>query len=93
MSMAAHGARRLAEMAANASAVIGIELLAACQGIDFHAPLGSSASLEAVRRLVRDRIPTLADDRYFHPDMQAANDMVRSGAIAAAVNVDLPGIA
>ncbi len=49
--MAAHGARRLAEMAENAVNVVGIELLAAAQGCDFHAPLASSAPLERVRAL------------------------------------------
>jgi histidine ammonia-lyase len=39
VSMAAHGARRLLEMVANAQSVIAIELLAAAQGCDFHAPL------------------------------------------------------
>src|SRR6201996_7184980 len=36
VSMATHAARRLAPMVDNAAAVIGIELLAAAQGIDFH---------------------------------------------------------
>jgi histidine ammonia-lyase len=36
VSMAAHGARRLLDMARNATAVIGIEALAAAQGCDFH---------------------------------------------------------
>src|SRR3546814_1108502 len=49
VSMAAHGARRLLAMADNASAVIGIELLAAATGCDFHAGLSSSDALEAVR--------------------------------------------
>jgi histidine ammonia-lyase len=47
VSMAAHGARRLLEMAANVGNVIGIELLAAAQACDFRAPLESSAKLEA----------------------------------------------
>ena len=47
MSMAAHGARRLMAMADNAFAIVGIELMAAAQGCDFHRPLASSAALEA----------------------------------------------
>lgn len=92
VSMAAHGARRLLPMAQNATAVIGIELLAAAQGCDFHAPLRSSAALEAVRATVRSKVAHLADDRHFHPDMEAANILVRTGAlIAAATGVPLPG--
>jgi histidine ammonia-lyase len=85
VSMAAHGARRLLAMADNASAVIAIELLAAVQGCDFHAPLSSSKALQAVRRMVRERTPTLEDDRYLHADMQMAIELVRSGRLLAAV--------
>ncbi len=92
VSMAAHGSRRLLEMAANAQAVIGIELLAAAQGCDFHAPLASSAALEAVRERLRREVPMLADDRHFHPDMEAANAIVRSGDLLEAAGLDLPGV-
>jgi histidine ammonia-lyase len=92
VSMAAHGARRLLGMVENAMAVLGIELLAAAQGCDFHAPLRSSAALEAVRALTRSHVPHLEDDRHFHPDMEAANALVRSGAVIEAAG-DLPRIA
>jgi histidine ammonia-lyase len=89
VSMAAHGARRLMEMTENASAVIGIELLAAAQGCDFHSPLTSSPALEAVRALVRENVPHLDDDRYFHPDLESAIGLVRSGKIAEAAGMGL----
>ncbi len=93
VSMAAHGARRLLQMIENANGVLGIELLAAAQGCDFHAPLASSDALEAVRKLVRAQVPYLDDDRHFHPDMEKAIAMVRGGAIVgAAAGVDLPQI-
>jgi histidine ammonia-lyase len=92
VSMAAHGARRLLDMADNASAVIGIELLAACQGIDFHAPLTSSDALEAAHKHLRAAVPTLEDDRHFHPDMEAATALIRSGSLVAAVPASLPGV-
>src|SRR5579883_1111791 len=85
VSMAAHAARRLGTMAANASAIIGIELMSAAQGCDFHGKLRSSAPLESVRQIVRERIPALADDRYIHADLQSAIELVRSGAVAGAV--------
>src|SRR3546814_412058 len=76
VSMAAHGARRLLAMAENASAVIGIELLAAAQGCDFHAGLASSDAPEAVRGRLRAAVPMLDHDRHFHPDMAAAPALV-----------------
>jgi len=92
VSMAAHGARRLLAMAENAANVVGIELLAAAQGCDFHAPLRSSAALERVRATVRAQVPTLQDDRYFHPDMVTATDLVRAGALAAGLEGVLPQV-
>ncbi len=92
VSMAAHGARRLLQMAENAANVVGIELLAAAQGCDFHAPLRSSAPLEQVRAQLRAQVPTLDDDRYFHPDMLAATDLVRQGALAQGLVDVLPGV-
>ena len=93
VSMAAHGARRLLPMIDNATGVIGIELLAAAQGCDFHAPLRSSVPLEALRALVRGEVPHLEDDRHFHPDMEKAIGLVRSGAAnEAAAAVALPDV-
>ncbi|QVM83982.1 histidine ammonia-lyase [Novosphingobium decolorationis] len=93
VSMAAHGARRLLDMAENATAVLGIELLAAGQGVDFHAPLASSTPLEAARAALRQHVPTLENDRHFHPDMEAANRIIRSGALLASAGNALPGVA
>ncbi|MGE4064184.1 MAG: histidine ammonia-lyase [Rhodospirillaceae bacterium] len=93
VSMAAQGARRLLPMVENASSVIAIELLAAAQACDFHAPLTSSVPLEAVRKRVRAEVPKLEDDRYFQPDIQKALYLVRSGALAEAVKgVKLPEV-
>ena len=92
VSMAAHGARRLLQMAENAANVVGIELLAAAQGCDFHAGLRSSDALEAVRQRLRAQVPTLQDDRYFHPDMVAATALVRSGALAEGLAEVLPQV-
>ncbi|MFL5026469.1 MAG: aromatic amino acid lyase, partial [Microvirga sp.] len=89
VSMATHGARRLLPMAANAANVIGIELLAAVQGCDFHAPMKSSERLERARALLRTAIPHLDDDRHMAPDMQQATALVVSGALAEAAGVDL----
>ena len=90
--MAAHGACRLLPMTDNATSVIAIELLAAAQGCDFHEPLRSSASLEAVRRVVRAEVPHMEDDHFFHPDIEVATRLIRSGAIIDAVDVPLPSI-
>ena len=94
VSMSAHAARRLLPMAENAASVIGIELLAAAQGCDFHAPLLSSAPLERLRGVVRRRVPRLQGDRYLADDIAQTADLVRSGALLpAADGTALPVIA
>ena len=90
VSMAAHAARRLLPMAENLANILGIELLAACQGCDFHAPLLSSAAIERVRTLVRARVAHLEEDRLMAPDIAAAAELVRSGAIVTAAGLPLP---
>ena len=91
VSMAAHGARRLLGMADNVAGVLAIEYLAAAQGCDFHAPLKSSDTLERARSLLRSFVRTLDEDRYFHPDIVRARDLVSSGALANFA--ELPGVA
>ena len=93
VSMAAHGARRLLAMTENLIQILGIELLAAAQGCDFHAPLKSSAALERVRQRLRAEVPPIEDDRHFAPDIAKAAQLIRSGAIVAAVGSEtLPTI-
>ncbi len=92
VSMAAHGARRLLEMAANVDAVLGIELLAGAQGCDFLAPLTGNAAVEQVRALLRARVPTLVEDRHMGPDVAAATALIASGALLEGVPA-LPGVA
>jgi histidine ammonia-lyase len=91
VSMAAHGARRLMAMADNLAAVLGIEYLAAVQGCDFHASLRSSDILESARAALRDAVPMLDEDRYFHPDIATATAMISDGVLAEMVNG--PGVA
>jgi histidine ammonia-lyase len=93
VSMATHGARRLGAMADNAAAVIGIELLAAAQGIDFHRPSRSSPVLERVHAAVRGDVPFYAADRYFAPDIEAAGQWVKSGRFSPLVQRILPSMA
>jgi histidine ammonia-lyase len=92
VSMSAHAARRLLPMAANLTQILAIELLAGCQGCDFHAPLTSSEAVERVRALVRAHVPHLDDDRYLAPDIAKAAGLVRSGDIIAAASIELPAL-
>jgi len=90
VSMATHAARRLTRMVDNAAAVVGIELLAAAQGIDFHRPSRSSRSLEEVHAAVRKDVSFYEVDRYFAPDITAASTWVKSGCFTELVKRVIP---
>jgi histidine ammonia-lyase len=82
VSMATFAARRLQPMVANTAHILGIELLAAAQGIEFLRPLQSSAPLEAVHALLRGGVPAMAHDRYLAPDIEHATSLVLDGSLA-----------
>jgi histidine ammonia-lyase len=67
-------------MAANSAGIVAIELLAAAQGIDFRAPLKTSARLQEVHALIRSRVGFYDHDRYFAPDITATQALVETGA-------------
>jgi histidine ammonia-lyase len=90
VSMATHAAHRLGAMLENAAGVVGIELLAAAQGIDFHRPARSSAGLELVHAAIRAEVPFYAVDRYFAPDIEAAKTLVTAGRFSALAHRLLP---
>mgnify|MGYP001818893454 FL=1 len=77
VSMAAHGARRLADMNDNLGRILGIELLCAAQGVEFRAPLKTSAPLQAAMDALREQVDTLEDDRYLAGDLEKAALLVR----------------
>ena len=82
VSMATFAARRLQPMVANVAHILGIEWLAAAQGIDLLRPLLSSAPLEAAHALLRAQCPAMMQDRYLAPDIEAASRAVRDGSLA-----------
>jgi histidine ammonia-lyase len=66
------------------SRVIGVELLAACQALEFRAPLRPADASAAVLARVRAEVPRLLDDRPPAPDMAAVAALVPSGDIVRA---------
>lgn len=89
VSMATFGARRLLDMAENSGNILAIELLAACQGVDFRKPLKSSAKLEQARALVREQVPFYDQDRYFAPDIEKIYTLIRRGVFNPLVSANL----
>jgi histidine ammonia-lyase len=82
VSMATFAARRLQPMIFNVAHILGIEWLAAAQGIEFLRPLRSSDALEQTHALLRQQVAAMPTDRYLAPDIEVASGMVSSGALS-----------
>lgn len=80
VSMATYASRRLRDMADNTAGILAVELLAACQGVDFRAPLKSSELVEATKSELRNAVPFYDKDRYFSPDIEKAKQLIQSAS-------------
>ena len=89
VSMATSTARKARTIAGNAAGVIGIELLAATQGIDFHAPLLTSPVLDEVVAAIREEVPHYDTDRYLADELAWAREAVLSGRFGVNLPHDL----
>ncbi|MCO5059426.1 MAG: histidine ammonia-lyase [Rhizobiaceae bacterium] len=89
VSMACHGARRLLQMTDNLAGIIGIEAVTAAQGVDFRAPLKTGVELLKAHAAIRSVVADLEVDRYLAPDLEAAAELVKSGALNASVSAGL----
>ena len=85
VSMGITAARKAATILDNVEAVLGIELVCAAQGREFHRSLRAGRGAEAAHACVREVVAPLAEDRYLHPDLAAARECVASGRLVAAV--------
>lgn len=90
VSMATFAARRLLSMTENTTGIIAIELLAACQGIDFRRPLKTSATLEKIHALIRQHVTFYEKDRFFAPDIAALKKLIQSEALSDLACITLP---
>ncbi len=93
VSMATHGARRLLNMTENLSQIIAIELLAACQGIDFRKPLKTSPALQQAYSALRARVPFATQDRLLAEDIAATAQVIRTPAVQGLADHLLPSFA
>jgi histidine ammonia-lyase len=83
VSMATFAGRKACDIAANAANVVAIELLAATQGIEFHAPLTTSDALQTAMARVRGVSPRLTQDRSLAHDIGRVRELIEGGAFRA----------
>ncbi len=84
-SMGSIAAQKCRRILRNAQTVLAIELLTACQGIDFHKPMRCGKGTEAAYHAVRKALSFITHDRIIHDDIQTALALVRTNSVVAAV--------
>jgi histidine ammonia-lyase len=82
VSMAPISARKAAAIARNAAGVVAVELITAAQGVNYHAPLETSPSLQRLHSEVRQISPHLEADRYWADEMAALQSAVLDGTLS-----------
>ncbi|NXW85265.1 HUTH lyase, partial [Alopecoenas beccarii] len=76
VSMGGWAARKALRVIEHVEQVLAIELLAACQGIEFLRPLKTTTPLEKVYDLVRSVVRPWMKDRFMAPDIEAAHRLL-----------------
>ncbi|XP_029952354.1 histidine ammonia-lyase [Salarias fasciatus] len=76
VSMGGWAARKALRVIEHVEQVLAIELLAACQGIEFLRPLRTTTPLEKVYELVRSVVRPWIKDRFMSPDIEAVHRLL-----------------
>lgn len=84
-SMGSIASKKCIRILENVEQVLAIELLAACQGLDFRKPVKTSPRLGRAYSFVRKKISHLVTDRIMHEDIKAAIGIIRSEEFAGLV--------
>ncbi|MEO7236018.1 MAG: aromatic amino acid lyase, partial [Lapillicoccus sp.] len=84
VSMGWSAARKLRRALDGLTRVLAVELMTAARGIDLRAPLTPAPATAAVVAALRETVPGPGPDRYLAPEIEAAVELVHSGALVRA---------
>jgi histidine ammonia-lyase len=83
-AMGAWAALKARTVVEHAARVIATELACACQGIEFHRPLRTTAPLEDALARVREYVPRVEEDRSLAEELGRLADAIRTGELRLA---------
>ncbi len=72
----------------NAYGVLGIEFMAAAQALDFRS-FTPGRGVQAARKVIREHVAHLDEDRPLFPDHNTMKELVKSGQILEAVEAEI----
>ncbi len=70
--------------------MVAVEALGAAQAVEFHLPYHTSLPLQQVVAKIRTLVPSYTEDRFFAPDIEAAETLIQSGYFFGLVADILP---
>ena len=77
VSMGSNAATKCYRIVQNLTTILGIELLNACQALEFRRPLRSSEKIEKVVAAYRQEVPFIEDDQYLHPLIRQSIEFIQ----------------
>ena len=83
VSMGSISGRKLNQVLDNLEYILAIELMSACQAIEFRRPHKSSAILEFAHDHVRKQVSFAREDRIFAEDINRIHTMIADGSFVA----------
>lgn len=86
VSMGSISGRKLNRVLDNLEFILAIELLSACQAIEFRRPLKSSALLEFAHDYVREFVGFAEEDRIFADDINKVSGLIKDFSFVEKVN-------
>ncbi len=75
-------ALKLKQVLVNAEHILGVELLCAAQGVEFHHPLKAGVGSRRTMRVIRRMVPRLTQDRMLAPDIEKIRTLVTCGELS-----------
>ena len=85
VSMAWGAVRKLRIVVDNLRRILAVEMVAAARAIDLRSPLLPADATSAAVEVLRGEIPGPGPDRFLSPEIQMAEELLRSGHITSAV--------
>jgi histidine ammonia-lyase len=87
VSMAWSAARKLRKIIDNLTRILAVELVVGARAVDLRAPTLPAAATAAAIAKLREMVPGVGPDRHVTPELEAAAELVRSGAVVQAAEV------
>ena len=93
VSLGWSAARKLRAAVANLARILAVEVTCAARGLDLRAPLAPAEGTGAALAAVRGRVAGPGPDRWLAPELASVDELVRSGALLAAVTASIGPLA